>query len=149
MSDCQTPPAEHDIFHPNLLRPMATNNPLPGQHNLPPPPVVAGLRLKEKDRAELIEKRSHARVGTGKGLVFRIWFSKSHVHARNVENCYAGCDRAKFAAGYPILYDAQQIVEFWIMRSTRERLRHIFIILFNTANRCRTQLAERFFEIPT
>ena len=29
----------HDIFHPNLLQPVA-NNPLPGQHNKLEPPVV-------------------------------------------------------------------------------------------------------------
>ena len=62
--------------------------------------VGSGQQIKSSLN-KLIEKRSHAGVGTGKGLVFEIWFSRSHVHAQMLRTVrvleYAGCDRAKFA----------------------------------------------------
>ena len=49
----------HDVFHPSLLRPVA-EDPLPGQHNDSPPPVVVNDK-KEWEVNDILDARKHGR----------------------------------------------------------------------------------------
>lgn len=55
----------HDVFHPNLLR-LTADDPLPGQHNDPLPPVVVNDKEKwEVD--DILDAKKH-----GKRVLFRV-----------------------------------------------------------------------------
>ena len=81
----------HDLFHPNLLQPVATN-PLPGQHNESEPPVV----INGEEEWEL-DNILDAKHGKGKKLLFQVkwkgydkdkqWYPASDFdHAKEVVN---------------------------------------------------------------
>ena len=54
----------HDVFHPNLLQPAATN-PLPGQHNSPPLPII----VDDEEEWE-VDNILDIKRGCGKKLLF-------------------------------------------------------------------------------
>ena len=62
----------HNVFHPNLLRPVATN-PLPDQHNSPPPLVVAD---KEEKKRQKIDDIIDAKKGQGGKILFQVKWKK-------------------------------------------------------------------------
>ena len=85
----------HNVFHPNLLRPVA-KNPLPGQHNPPPPPVVVNEGKEEEWEVDDI---IDAKVGRGKKLYYRVkwkeydedrqWYSAANFdHAKEIVNAF-------------------------------------------------------------
>ena len=55
----------HDVFHPSLLR-LAAKNPLPGQHNDPPPPVIVNDK-EEWEVDNIIDAKKY-----GRRILFRV-----------------------------------------------------------------------------